>query len=166
MLAFLGGYAAVWTVFGAAALAGDATLHRMVHASPWLGAHPNLIAGSVLAVAGVFQFTPLKERCLRECRHPGAFLLQHYQRGIGAAFRLGRKHGVFCLGCCWALMLLMFAVGVTSVVWMAGLAAVMVYEKTGRLGRDLTPVAGAVLLVWGGFLAGAPTWLPPVLRVG
>jgi predicted metal-binding membrane protein len=158
--AFIGGYAIVWTAFGAAAFIFDAGVHQVVDANPWLGQHPWLIGGTTLAVAGAFQFSAVKDRCLDNCRHPAAFLLRHYRRGTAEAFRMGRGHGLFCLGCCWALMLLMFAAGISNLVWMAGLAAVMAYEKTGRRGRQLTPVVGAVLLAWAALVLAHPAWLP------
>ena len=119
-----------------------------------------MVAGATLALAGAFQFSAVKDRCLDVCRHPGAYLLRHYRRGTAEAFRTGREHGLFCLGCCWALMLVMFAAGVTNLVWMAGLAAVMAYEKTGRRGRQLTPVVGAALLAWAALVLAHPAWLP------
>jgi predicted metal-binding membrane protein len=109
-------------------------LHRVEDSSAWLSARPWLIPASVLALAGLFQFSSLKDRRLQECRHPGPSLLRHYRRGPGATLELGLRHGLFCLGCCWALMLLMFAVGVVNLTWMAALTALMVYEKTGQLG--------------------------------
>ena len=143
------GYAAVWTAFGVVAFLGDLGLHRLVHGWAWLDARPQVIAGSVLVLAGAFQFSSLKERCLRECRHPGPFLLQHYGRGLEAAFRLGKAHGLFCLGCCWALMLVGFAAGVANLWWMAALTALMVFEKTGRGGeRGVAPI-GAGLIALG-----------------
>jgi predicted metal-binding membrane protein len=145
--ALIAGYAMVWTAFGALAFVGDVGLHKFVHAWPWLAAHPQLIAGSVLALAGAFQFSELKERCLTECRHPGPFLVQHYQRGAAAAFRLGRIHGLFCVGCCWALMLVGFAAGVANLWWMAALTALMVFEKTGRDGdRGVVPIGAGLIL--------------------
>jgi predicted metal-binding membrane protein len=145
--ALVAGYAMVWTAFGALAFVGDVGLHKLVHAWPWLAAHPQLIAGSVLALAGAFQFSELKERCLTECRHPGPFLIQHYRRGPAAAFRLGRIHGMFCLGCCWALMLVGFAAGVANLWWMAALTALMVFEKTGRGGdRGVLPIGAGLIL--------------------
>jgi predicted metal-binding membrane protein len=149
LASFLAGYALVWTVFGGLALLSDLMLHRLVHSWEWLEARPHLIAGAVLIGAGAFQFSKLKDKCLEECRHPGIYLMRHYKRGASEAFRLGRGHGLFCLGCCWALMLLMFAVGVANLAWMAALAAVMAYEKIGRHGRDLTPAVGVALLCVG-----------------
>jgi predicted metal-binding membrane protein len=146
--AFLAGYAVVWSAFGAAALLLDAMVHEAVHRAPGLEARPWLVTGGILALAGAFQFSSLKDRCLNTCRHPAAYLLPRYRRGTGSAFRLGRDHGLFCLGCCWALMLLMFAAGVANLAWMAVLTAVMVYEKVGRHGRALTPVVGWALLGW------------------
>jgi predicted metal-binding membrane protein len=158
--AFLGGYAAVWTAFGWCAFLGDDVIHQTVDASPWLAAHPWLIGGSVLALAGAFQFSDLKEKCLSKCRAPGPYLLAHYRRGAGGAFRLGSGHGLFCLGCCWALMLVMFAAGVAMLWWMAALTAVMVYEKTGRHGRALTPVVGVALFALAAIAFAHPPWFP------
>jgi predicted metal-binding membrane protein len=146
MAGFVGGYALVWTGFGALAFLGDAAVHRIVDASPALRAHEWAIGGLVLALAGGFQFTSLKDACLRQCRHPGAFLLRYYERGTGGGFRLGARHGAFCVGCCWALMLVMFAVGVANLVWMAALTVLMVHEKTRPLGARGVPVTGVALL--------------------
>ena len=164
LAAFVGGYALVWGGFGLAAFAGDALLHELVHALPALEQRPWLIGGGVLVLAGAFQFTTLKEACLDQCRHPGVFLMRRYRRGAGAAFRLGREHGVFCLGCCWALMLLMFAAGFANLAWMAALATLTAYEKVGRHGKAAARVAGIVLLVWGVFVLTQPVWLPAMLR--
>jgi predicted metal-binding membrane protein len=163
MTAFLGGYALVWTSFGWLAFIGDTMVHATVDSTPWLQRHEWLIAGGTLALAGLFQFSALKDRCLEVCRHPGAFLLRHYERGLPGAFRLGRRHGLFCLGCCWALMLLMFAAGVANLWWMAGLTALMVYEKTRPGGRRAVPVAGIVLLACAALVLAHPEWLPPIL---
>jgi predicted metal-binding membrane protein len=156
----LGGYALVWAVFGVAAFLGDVGLHRLVERWAWLEANPQVVAGSVLVLAGLFQFSELKERCLRECRHPAAFLLQHYGRGGAAAFRLGRVHGLFCLGCCWALMLVGFAVGMANLWWMAALTAVMVYEKTGREGDRIAGPVGVVLVAVGLMTLLSGAWSP------
>jgi predicted metal-binding membrane protein len=146
MAALLGGYALVWSAFGLVAFAADAGLHAAVDASPWLERHDWWIGGSVLALAGAFQFTSLKDACLDNCRHPGQFLMRHYERGAAGGLRLGARHGLFCVGCCWALMLVMFAAGVASLLWMALLTAVMVHEKTRPLGARAVPVTGVALL--------------------
>ena len=149
LAAFLAAYAAVWTGFALLALAGDTALHALVDRWAWLSDRPWLISGLALLGAGAFQFSPLKERCLRECRHPLSFLMHHYGRGVRAAWELGIRHGLFCLGCCWALMLVMFAVGVGNLAWMAGLTGVMLVEKTARWGRRLVPVVGTALVTAG-----------------
>jgi predicted metal-binding membrane protein len=147
--AFLGGYAAVWTAFGAGAFLGDLGVHRLVERWAWLAARPALLGGAVLLLAGAFQFSRLKDRCLTVCRHPAGYLLQHYRRGTGAAFRLGAGHGVFCVGCCWALMLVAFAAGVANLWWMAALTAVTVFEKSGRGGRRGVRPIGLALITLG-----------------
>jgi predicted metal-binding membrane protein len=159
MSAFLTGYAVIWSVFGALAFLGDALMHDTVDATPWLAAHPAVIGGGVLVLAGAFQFSSLKDRCLKECRHPAGFLLPRYQRGTTAAFRLGRQHGLFCLGCCWAIMLVGFAAGVANLWWMAALTALMVFEKTGREGqRGVRPI-GLGLIALGILMLAEPAAL-------
>jgi predicted metal-binding membrane protein len=163
MAGFLGGYAAVWTAFGALAFIGDVGIHAAVDGSSWLSARSYLIAGSTFAIAGAFQFSALKDACLRECRHPAAYLLSHYERGVGGGFRLGRGHGVYCLGCCWALMLVMFGAGVASLWWMAALTALMVYEKTAPSGRRAVPLAGVAFLLLAAVTFANPAWMPALL---
>jgi predicted metal-binding membrane protein len=159
LAAFLAAYALVWTTFGTLAFVGDAGLHALVNASPWLERHEWAIAPSVLILAGAFQFTPLKDACLRSCRHPASFVHRHYKRGTSGAFSLGARHGLFCLGCCWALMLVMFALGVANLIWMALLTALMVHEKTRPTGARTVPLTGVTLLALGTtlFLWGAAT---------
>jgi predicted metal-binding membrane protein len=163
MAAFLGGYAAVWTAFGALAFIGDVGIHTAVDNWSWLSNHDYLIAGSTFAIAGAFQFSALKDACLRECRHPAAYLLSHYERGVGGGFRLGRGHGVYCLGCCWALMLVLFGAGVASLWWMGALTALMVYEKTAPHGRRAVPVAGIAFLLLAAVTFANPAWMPALL---
>jgi predicted metal-binding membrane protein len=150
--AFLGAYAVVWSGFGLLAFLGDAALHALVASSPWMAANDWVIAPSVLMLAGAFQFTPLKDACLRACRHPASFLRRHYRRGTRGAFSMGARHGLFCVGCCWALMLVMFAAGTVSLIWMAALTALMVHEKTRPSGARTVPLTGVVLLAAGSTL--------------
>jgi predicted metal-binding membrane protein len=161
--AFLGGYAAVWAACGAAAFAADVAVHRAGEAVAWFDAHPWVAPAAALVGAGLFQFSGLKDRCLDQCRHPGPFLMRHYRRGTRGGFDLGRRHGLFCIGCCWALMALMLVMGAASLVWMAGLAAVMYYERVGSSGHRLTPVVGVLLIGWGLVVAAHPGWLPEIL---
>jgi predicted metal-binding membrane protein len=152
LAAFLAAYALVWTSFGTLAFAGDAGLHALVNASSWLEHHEWAIAPSVMMLAGAFQFTSLKDACLRSCRHPASFIHRHYERGVAGAFKLGARHGVSCVGCCWALMLVMFAVGVASLIWMALLTALMVHEKTRPAGARTVQLTGVTLLALGSTL--------------
>jgi predicted metal-binding membrane protein len=146
MAAFIGGYAVVWTAFGLAAFGADAGLHAIVSSSSWLERHDWWIGGSVLALAGLFQFTSLKDACLDKCRHPAQFLTRYYERGPRGGFLLGARHGAFCVGCCWALMLVMFAAGVANLIWMALLTSLMIHEKTRPSGARAVPVTGVALL--------------------
>jgi predicted metal-binding membrane protein len=145
-VAFIGAYLLIWTLFGWFALAFDAGVHRTVDAWPWLDAHQGLVAAGVLGMAGAFQLSPLKDACLRNCRHPAAYLLTKYRRGVAAGFRVGWGHALFCLGCCWALMLVAFALGMTDLAVMAAFTALMSYEKIGRRGEAIARLAGIALL--------------------
>lgn len=144
--AFLGGYFVIWTGFALVALLFDSGIHALVDRWAWLAGHEALITGSILVLAGAFQFSPLKEHCLRECRTPLSFLWRHYERGLRPAWALGLRHGFFCLGCCWALMLVMFAIGMSSLIWLTALTGVMVLEKTTRWGQRLIPYVGIALI--------------------
>jgi predicted metal-binding membrane protein len=163
LLAFLGAYAAVWTGFAIIALLFDIGLHSLVQHWHWLHHHPWIIAGSTLVLAGGFQFSSLKEQCLNSCRHPLSFLTHHYQRGLKAAWNLGIRHGLYCLGCCWALMLVMLAVGVGHFTWMIVLTVVMTLERTWKQGRKIVPIVGITFLIWGGLVLLNPGWLPDLL---
>lgn len=145
----IAGYLVVWILFGALAHVGDLLVHGIVHNVNWLEAHTWLISATILAVAGIYQFTPLKYACLDRCRSPLSFIVEHWQgrQEQRQSFWLGMHHGLFCLGCCWSLMLLMFAVGVGNVAWMLLLGVVMAVEKNMPWGRRLSAPLGAVLLV-------------------
>jgi predicted metal-binding membrane protein len=144
-----GGYLLIWLAFAPVALLFDAGIHRMVHSWPWLEAHEGFILAGALVLAGAYQLSPMKDACLTACRDPLGFLWQHYRRGLLGALNVGVRHGLWCMGCCWSLMLVMFATGVGSLLWMLGLTAVMVAEKTTRWGARLVVPVGAVLIVAG-----------------
>jgi predicted metal-binding membrane protein len=153
------GYLGVWAIFGAAAFCGDAYVHvaaarlpQVTEASQWIGV-------AILLLAGVYQATPLKDMCLTKCRSPYLFLAEHW-RGKNPeadALRLGARHGLFCVGCCWTLMLLMFAVGGVNLGWMLALGAVMAAERSFWWGRHLTVPLGLALMV----AAAALVWRVP-----
>jgi predicted metal-binding membrane protein len=143
------GYIAIWTAFGVAAWTADRFVHAAVSGVPLLGEHPELIMAGTLLAAGMWQFSPLKYRCLDECRSPLGFVLNRWrgQRPSREAFALGLAHGLFCLGCCWSLMLVMFGVGLGNLAWMLGLGALMAIEKNLPIGRHLTRPLGVALVV-------------------
>lgn len=144
----LGGYLAVWLAFGVVAHALDFGLHDVAARSFWLQTNTWIVGAALLAVAGGFQFTRQKYRCLEECRAPLSFVVRHW-RGDNAysqALRLGAHHGAYCVGCCWALMMLMFAVGSGSLGWMLALGAVMAIEKNMPWGRRISAPLGIGLL--------------------
>ncbi|HEX7323261.1 MAG TPA: DUF2182 domain-containing protein [Mycobacterium sp.] len=147
--AFLAGYLALWMAFAVVAVAAATGIQVWAahgHLT-WIATRPALVLAAVLAIAGVFQLTPLKDRCLTECRDPRAFLFARYRRGVRGAWTLGLRHGLSCLGCCWALMLIMFGTGLGNVLAMLVLTAVMLIEKTSRWGRRLVTPLGVGLLI-------------------
>ena len=143
------GYLAVWMVFGVIAHLADWAVLLLVRQSDWLVANSWAIAAMILAVAGLYQFSALKYRCLDKCRTPLGFVTHHWggRTPLRDAFRLGLHHGAYCVGCCWALMLLMFVVGTGSVGWMLALGAVMAAEKNMPGGRRLAAPVGTGLLL-------------------
>lgn len=143
------GYLLAWFGFGLAAHGMDSGLHRLAEASDWMFRHGWTLGPLVLAAAGLFQFSALKYRCLDRCRSPFGFITQHWrgQAPRREALRLGAMHGLFCVGCCWALMLLMFVVGSGNPGWMLALGAAMAAEKNLPWGRRLSAPLGALLLL-------------------
>lgn len=143
------GYLGTWTVFGFVIHLGDMLIHEAVDQIAWLGANTWVIGTATLAVAGIYQFAPLKYRCLEKCRSPLSFITQHWQGRDEKvqALRLGIHHGLFCVGCCWSLMLLMFSMGVGNIAWMLILGLVMAIEKNAPWGRRISTPLGIYLLV-------------------
>ncbi len=146
------GFFVAWFAFGLLAHAADTGLQRAAAGSAWFLSHGWTIGAAVLAGAGLFQWSALKYRCLEACRSPFTFVAARWHGRAPArdAFRIGLDHGLFCVGCCWALMLVMFVVGVGSLGWMLGLAAVMAAEKNLPWGRRLRTPVGVGLLAWAG----------------
>ena len=157
---FVLGYLAVWTVFGVFAYGGYAVVAAAEngflawdHAGPW-------VAGGAVAAAGMYQLTPLKSICLRHCRGPMHFLLHGWREGRRGAVRMGVEHGAYCVGCCWGLMLALFAVGVMSVFWMGVVAAVVFAEKVLPFGERLPRALAGALVALGVWIAVAPGSVP------
>jgi predicted metal-binding membrane protein len=143
------GYVVVWGGFGLAAWVLDRGIHAAVDASPWLATHTQVIIGATLLGAGLWQFSPLRDRCLEECRSPLGFVVNRW-RGTSErreSFAMGLAHGAFCVGCCWSLMLVMFGVGLGSLTAMLALGAITAVEKNLPWGRQLTHPLGFILIL-------------------
>jgi predicted metal-binding membrane protein len=145
----LTGYLVTWAAFGLGAWVLDRGIHVAVDALPWLATHQQVILGSTLLAAGLWQFSPLRDRCLDECRTPLGFVVARW-RGTSErreAFAMGIAHGAFCVGCCWSLMLVMFGVGLGSVTAMLVLGAVTAAEKNLPWGRRISRPLGVLLVL-------------------
>jgi predicted metal-binding membrane protein len=152
VMLFVLGYVALWTAFALTGSTVQAMLREAGHLGRWDGSNRPVIAASSLAVAGLYQLSPLKQVCLRRCRTPLGFLLMEWRPGLSGALRLGLRHGIDCVLCCWALMGLMFVVGTMNLLWMGGLTLVMFTEKVMPRGQWVGRAAGVVLL-------GAAVWV-------
>jgi predicted metal-binding membrane protein len=142
-------YVTVWAAFSATAVALQFGLARAALLSPMLQISSTLLAGALLIGAGIYQWTPLKQSCLHRCRSPLEFMLAHWRPGASGAFVLGLRHGVYCLGCCWVLMLLLFVGGVMNLAWVASLALFVLVEKLVPGGHWLGHAVGVGLIAWG-----------------
>jgi predicted metal-binding membrane protein len=138
------GYLAVWLLFSIAA----AWVQRMI-AGPAMTLDSRILASALLIVAGLYQLSPLKSACLRQCRSPTAFLTTHWRPGVTGAVRLGVVHGAYCVGCCWMLMVLLFVGGVMNFAWIAALTLIVGIEKLVPRGDLIGRAAGVALIAWG-----------------
>ena len=150
--AFIAGYLVMWGAFSLVAVVAQWVLARGGLLSTMMMSTSKLLGSSLLLAAGVWQLTPFKTVCLRHCRSPISFLSAHWHPGLGGAFRMGVKHGVFCLGCCWFLMVLLFYGGVMNLIWIIGLALLVLAEKLMPTGVAFGRVTGLLLIVWGAWL--------------
>ena len=149
---FGSGYALVWGAFSLAAAALQQGLAQAALVTPGLTLASTAIGGAVLIAAGAYELTPFKQVCLAHCRGPVAFIASHWRPGSFGAIRMGLAHGLFCLGCCWALMLLLFVGGVMNLLWIAALAGLVLVQKLLPGGKVLTWLTAAVLIGAGGVL--------------
>jgi len=146
------GYLVVWLAFSACATAAQWALHERALLSSAMATSSTLVAGLILITAGAYQLTPLKTGCLARCRSPLGFLMSNWRDGSSGAFVMGFRHGIFCLGCCWALMSLLFVVGVMNLAWVGVLTFFILAEKFGPAGARVARAAGALLIVMGAVL--------------
>ena len=149
---FVAGYIVIWTAFSLVAAAAQWVLHRQALLSPGMVSRSAWLGGLLLLAAGIFQFTPLKHSCLARCRAPFEFIMTRWREGAGGAFRMGVEHGLFCAGCCWALMGLLFVAGVMNILWIAALSLIVGLEKLLPRGIWLSSTTGVILTAWGAWL--------------
>ena len=147
---FAAGYLLVWAAFSLLATTLQWALSDAGMLSPTMATTNRIAAGGVLIAAGVYQWTPLKDACLNHCRSPLSVLLNHWRPGLLGALRSGVTNGFYCLGCCWVLMALLFVGGIMNLAWIAGIALLVLVEKTLPWGVWTGRLAGAVLVLWGG----------------
>jgi len=152
LAAFALGYIAVWSAFSLAATVAQWSLHEASIVTDAMASASRPLDAALLLVAGAFQFAPLKQRCLAQCRSPMGFLLSEWRDGTRGAFLMGLRHGAFCVGCCWGLMLVLIVVGVMNLAWMVALAAAVFLEKVWRHGKAFSVAAGLVLIVFSFFV--------------
>jgi len=146
---FVLGYLVVWTIYSGVAALAQAGLHAVALLSPAMAATSPLLSGGLLVAAGVFQWTPLKRACLAACRSPLSFLMTSWREGRAGAFMMGLRHGLYCVGCCWALMALLFVAGVMNLLWVAAIAVAVLVEKVVPRGDVVGRLAGVVLTAAG-----------------
>ena len=146
---FLLGYLVVWAAFSGLAAVAQWILHSTALLSPMMVSTSPVLGGALLIVAGIFQWTPLKNACLTHCRSPLSFLMTDWRDGKYGAFVMGLKHGAYCTGCCWFLMALLFVAGVMNIWWIAVIAVFVLLEKAAPKGLWVGKITGVLLAVWG-----------------
>ena len=148
-IAFGIGYFVAWGAFSAAAAAVQWWLHETAMMSPAMVVASAQIGAAILIGAGAYQLTPLKAACLTHCRGPLSFLMSHWRDGSAGAVQMGMRHGLYCVGCCWALMCVLFAVGVMNLLWVAALSIIVLAEKLMPGGHWLARAGGVAMIVTG-----------------
>ena len=147
--AFVTAYLAIWSLFSVAAALAQWLLQRAGWVDPMIVSTSASLTASLLLIAGVYQFSPLKRMCLSRCRTPLGFLLGEWRGGVAGAFLMGVRHGLFCVGCCWALMALLFVGGVMNLAWVAALSVAVALEKMLPGGERLSRLLGVALIALG-----------------
>lgn len=150
---FVGAYLLVWACFSAVATALQWALQAVDWVDPMIVSTSPLLSGALLVIAGIYQFTPLKKVCLDTCRTPVGFLMGEWRTDVAGAFGMGLRHGLFCVGCCWAVMALLFVGGVMNLPWIAALSIVVAIEKMAPRGERIALVLGVALIA-----AGVVSW--------
>lgn len=149
---FLSGYLLAWGIFSVLVSLIQWPLHEKGLLDPMMDSKSYLLSGSILIIAGIYQFTPLKDVCLNQCRTPLGFIMTAWKEGYGGALRMGIHHGLFCVGCCWVLMLILFAVGVMNMLWVILITIFVLLEKVLPISvKVMRTISGLGLIIWGIF---------------
>ena len=146
---FVAGYAVIWTGFSAAAVMLQMSVHELVPLTGMMAVTSTALGAALLIAAGLYQLSPLKQACLRKCQTPLMFFARNWRKGYAGALRMGVSHGLYCLGCCWVLMGLLFYGGVMELRWIVGLALYVAAEKLIPASIWLSRCVGIVLIGWG-----------------
>lgn len=149
---FAAGYLITWWAFSAAAAVIQWALHSAAVLSPGMRATSPLTGAAILVAAGIYQWLPLKQSCLRHCRTPFSFISTEWREGRAGAVRMGLKHGAFCVGCCWLLMALLFVAGVMNLAWVAALSVIVLMEKSLAAGPSIARASGVLFVAAGIYL--------------
>lgn len=155
--AFVWGYVVMWCLFSFGATLAQWVLHQTALLSPMMVTSSEGLGAALLMIAGIYQITPWKDLCLQHCRSPAHFIAEHWRTGVSGAFRMGLEHGAFCLGCCWALMGLLFFGGVMNLLWIAGITLFVFFEKVLPFGTCGGRLAGGGMILVG--VVGLASWL-------
>jgi len=150
--AFVGGYLIIWILFSVAATSAQWALGSLALISPMMVSSSDYLSAGILVVAGIYQWLPIKDQCLHKCRSPIEYISQKWRKGYLGAIKMGFGHGVYCLGCCWALMALLFVGGVMNLFWIALIAFYVLVEKVLPFGEIVARTIGAVMIFFGIFL--------------
>ncbi len=156
---FLAGYLVAWAIFSIVASAIQWPLHESGLLNPMMNSRSYLMSGGILIVAGLYQWTPMKDVCLHQCRTPLGFLMTAWKDGKIGAFKMGLHHGLFCVGCCWALMAVLFAVGVMNILWVILITIFVLLEKILPISPKLMrTITGLALIIWGSYWLALYPW--------
>jgi predicted metal-binding membrane protein len=151
---FAAGYLLIWIAFALVATSAQWALERTNLLTPMMSVASGVFGAFVMVAAGLYQLTPLKDACLRQCQAPWLFIQRHggFRGGARGSIALGARHGMYCVGCCWVLMALLFVGGVMNVIWIAAITFFVLAEKVVPAGRVISRIAGAGFFAWGGWL--------------
>jgi predicted metal-binding membrane protein len=163
---FVAAYLLVWSAAGIVAYAAAAAAERIAAAVMLTGTQAARIGGGLLIVAGLYQLSPWKNVCLTKCRTPMSFIVTSWRDGLGGALRMGTRHGLYCLGCCWLLFVILFPLGIMNIAAMAVITLLVFAEKSFRWGERVARIASAVLIAYGVIVLFVPSLLPTFVAGG